>query len=328
MPADKVSWPTPLTRLNPWYPGQFGVPGTDSETGLRQHSTGAIFYVDPNHPDPHDNRDGTNPDAPLNTVTAALNKCQAYRGDVIAVMASNANPYADGSLGNTSVISEEVVVSVPGVRIVGVCPSGSGGVIWTPASDGGTCITIEANDVLIEGFYFTEGAHTSCNGVYAEYDGITKFGDYTTIRNCLFDDSVAVAIQFEYTWYCQIYNCWFQECTTQAVYVDPAGSGIQYCSIHDNWFQDCAVAMALRGADNCSIHSNRIYNSTAQGAGLATDEGIDTTGGQANLVSNNWFSCLLPVPANGDYNDLNTAAATDAWVNNHCMDGDAITNPT
>ena len=45
MPSANVRWGTPLTRLNPWYPGQFGVPGTDSETGLRLDSNGTVFYV-------------------------------------------------------------------------------------------------------------------------------------------------------------------------------------------------------------------------------------------------------------------------------------------
>ena len=76
MPGSNVSWPIPLTRLTPFYPGQMGVPGTDSDRGLRTNSEGCIFYVDPNHVDPNDNRDGTNPDSPLNTVAAALLKCQ------------------------------------------------------------------------------------------------------------------------------------------------------------------------------------------------------------------------------------------------------------
>ncbi|MBU2177520.1 MAG: hypothetical protein KJ556_20700, partial [Gammaproteobacteria bacterium] len=75
-------------------------------------------------------------------MAAALTKCQPYRGDVIAVMAANTNEYRNGALGRLLPISEEVIVTVPGVRIVGVCPSGSVGVWWTPASDGGTCITV------------------------------------------------------------------------------------------------------------------------------------------------------------------------------------------
>lgn len=328
MPASSVPWSLPLTRFPTLLPGQFGVPGTSSETGLRQHSSGAIFYVDPNHVDNNNLRDGTDPTAPLTSVATAITKCQPYRGDVIAVMANNANPYADASQGFTVAIAEEVTVDVPGVRIVGVLPSGSGGVVWTPVSDGGTCITVTANDVLIEGFYFTEGAYNGCDAISAIYDGLTSFADYLTVRNCLFDDSVDVAIQLEYTWYCQIYNNWFQQCAAHGIYVDPAGSGVRYVSINDNWFQDCAVAMALQGADHCQIHGNRIFNGNAQGAAVATNEGIDTTNGGDNIVSDNWFSCLLPVPANGDYDDLNTAAATDAWINNHLMNGDAVTNPT
>jgi len=29
MPGANVQWGAVLTRLNPWYPGQMGVPGTD-----------------------------------------------------------------------------------------------------------------------------------------------------------------------------------------------------------------------------------------------------------------------------------------------------------
>ncbi|MCJ7555938.1 MAG: hypothetical protein MUP90_03365, partial [Gammaproteobacteria bacterium] len=85
MPSSNVRWPLPLNRLNPWYPGQMGVEGGWTETGLRQHCTGAIFYVDPNYPGVNDQRDGTDPTDPLATVAAALTKCQAYRGDTIAV---------------------------------------------------------------------------------------------------------------------------------------------------------------------------------------------------------------------------------------------------
>ena len=90
MPSADVRWPIPLWRQHPWYPGQLGgVPGVDTETGLRAHSTGAVFYVDPNYPGVSDARDGTNPTNPLATVAQALTLCQAYRGDTIAVMAND-----------------------------------------------------------------------------------------------------------------------------------------------------------------------------------------------------------------------------------------------
>ena len=328
MTGTYVNWPPPLTRLNPFYPGQFGVPGTDSETGLRLHCEGTVFYVDPNHVDTNDQRDGTNPTAPLTTIATALTKCQAYRGDVIVVMANNSWQYGDAADGRTTAIAEEVTIDVPGVRIIGLSQSGMG-VYWTPASDGGTCITVAAIDVTIEGFVFTEGAYTGCDAIYCEWDGATLYGENLTVRNCVFDDTVDTAIQLEYAWYNHIHNCVFWECDEYGIYVDAGGSGTEYTYIHDNIFHNCDVAIALLGGcDHNHVKSNQIYNSNAVGAAAAANEGINTTGGARNMVCDNWFSCLLPVPANGDWDDLNTASATDAWVNNHCMDGDNVTNPT
>lgn len=322
-----IPGPMPLTRFNTLFPGQFGVSGTANETGLRTHPTGTIFYVDPNYPDVSDSRDGTDPTAPLQTVAAALAKCQPYRGDVIYVMANNSWQYGDATDGYVTAISEEVEITVPGVRLVGVSQSGQG-VYWTPAEDGGTCITVSAIDCLIEGFWFTEGDYTICNGIYCEWDGITLFGENLTVRNCVFDDTVDYAIQLEFSWYCDIVGNRFIECDSYGIYLDPAGSNADYLTVRDNLFMDCGAAMAVNGLSNSYIYSNRIFNGNAQVGGAATDQGIDTTAGDNNLVCQNWFSCLLPAGAPGDWDDLNTANAGDAWVQNYCMDGPNVTNPT
>jgi hypothetical protein len=200
---------------------------------------------------------------------------------------------------------------------------------WQPANNAGTCITVSAIDCLIEGFVFWEGAYAGCNAIYAEWDGATLFGENLVVRNCMFDGSVDIAIQLEYAWFCEIAHNWFQECDTYGIYADAGGSAFAYCNIHDNIFHDCAVAIAaLGGCDNNWIHHNTIFNSSAQGGAAATNEGINTTGGDDNMVYGNFFSCLLPVPANGDWNDLNTAAAGDAWPGNYCIDGPNTANPT
>ena len=326
----EVIWPLPLIREPTLYPGQFGVPGTDHDRGLRASCTGEVFYVDPNFPGAGTTRDGTSPTAPLSTVAAALARCQPYRGDTIAVMANNTWYYGNSEDGYTTPISEEVTVTVPGVRIVGVCPSSPNGVIWTPASNGGTCITIQALDVLVEGFIFTEGdVYTGCDGILIEWDS-PPYGENTVVRHCVFDDTVDVAIELDYSWYCVIHNNRFWQCDDQGILVDAAkGNGAAYGVIRDNVFQDCGVAMQLLGGvDDFQIYRNSIYNRSAQGGLAATNEGINTTGGARNQVFDNTFSCLLPVPANGDFNDLNTAAATDAWINNHCLNGPNVLNPT
>jgi len=330
MPGPNVSWPIPLQRLPPWYPGQMGVPGTDSETGLRTDTHGTVFYVDPNAVGVSDQRDGTNPQDPLQTVAAAITKCQPYHGDVIAVMANNSWQYGNPADGRVTAISEEVTLDVPGVRLVGISSAGQG-VYWYPASNGGTCITVTALDCTIEGFMFSQGpTYAGCNAISAIWDGLTLFGENLTVRHCVFDDTVDTAIQLEYSWYCDIHDCLFLECDAYGVYTAAAGSGTNYTSIHDNYFENCATAAIalLGGATDNQIYNNRIFNGNAQGAGVATDQGINTTGGGNNTIANNWLSCLLPVPANGDLDDLCTAAATDAWISNWCMNGQQVTNPT
>lgn len=338
MTGSNVNFAPPLTRLNPWYPGQFGVEGAWTDTGLRMHSTGTVFYVDPNFPGASDARDGTDPTSPLLTVAAALTKCEAYRGDVIAVMANAGWYYTGGAAGYTTVIAEEVTVDVPGVRIVGVSPSSMTQVMWTPASNGGTCITVNECDVLIEGFTFTEGnTYTACGiAILAEYDGALTFGDSLTVRNCLFDNTVDIAIQCDFVWFSNIHNNYFSECANYGIYAPAAGSGLAYSLIHDNVFNMVGEAdnggaiTLLDDSDGNTIYNNIIYNASAQAAAVATDEGIVfAAGGANNMITNNSFSCLLPAAANGDWNDLNTTGgATNAWVHNMLTNGVAVTAPT
>jgi len=290
-----------------------------------------VFYVDPNAVGVSNARDGTDPEAPLQTVAQALTLCQAYRGDVIAVMANGSWQYADG-LSRALPVSEEVEITVAGVRLVGVFPSSSMGVVWTPASNGGTCITVSAIDVTIEGFCFTEGGtYTGCDAIYCEWDGVTLYGENLTVRNCYFDDTVDTAIQIEYSWYCDIHDNVFSQCDDYGVYVDTGGSGVAYCQIHHNLFHDITGTAAIEllgGCDDNEVFENRIYNRNAESAAAATNEGINTTGGARNFVHHNTLSCLLPVPANGDYDDFCSGAATDAWVSNWLLNGPSVTTPT
>lgn len=331
MPASKVNLGgLPLTRANPWYPGQMGVPGTDTETGLRTHPTGTIFYVDPNYPGASDARDGTNPTDPMLTVQGAVNKCQDYRGDVIIVNSNSAWQYASALVDYKTPIREEIVLNKSGVRLIGVAPFSSVGVVWEPvtAAGAGTCITVTGCDCLIEGFAFQGGA-VGGRAIYAEWDGIAQFADNLTVRHCFFDNDIDIGIQLEYVWYGEVSDCYFVGCDAYGIYVDAAGSGVLGMVIRDNIFRDCGTTMlALLGADECEVFNNSFYNTQAQVAAVATDMGLVTTGGQNNQIYDNYFSCLLPVPANGDWDDLNTGAATDAWIGNHVMNGLAITNPT
>lgn len=318
----------PLIRFPTLLPGQYGVPGTGHTTGLRTDVGGVVFYVDPNAVGVSDGRDGTDPDEPLQTVAAALTKCRPYMNDVVAVMSNNSWQYGNPVDGRATGIAESVIVTVPGVRIVGVAPAGQG-VYWSPAANLGTCITVRALDVTIEGFFFWSGDFGGADGILADWDGTTTWGDNLTVRHCTFDGSIDTAIQLEYVWFGEIAHCQFWQCDEYGIYADPAGSPPAYCLIHDNVFHDCvAGAMTISEAIDCHIYRNSIYNGNAQGAGVATDEGIDTSAGGQNQVFDNWFSCVLPAASNGDWDDLNSGAATDAWIANHCTNGMAVTTPT
>lgn len=329
MPSANVHFPLPLTRQNPWYPGQVGVPGGWTETGLRLHCTGAIFYVDPNHTDANDQRDGTDPTAPLATVATALTKCQAYRGDVIAVMANGAWSYA-GASDYATAVQECVTVSVPGVRIVGVAPSGALGVVWEPSTADGVCITVNAMDTTIEGFCFVgNGGGT---GILAAYSNANDYyGDNLTVRHCFFNDSLDEGIQLEYSWYVDIHHNMFDECAGYGIYTVNTYGDAAYERIHHNWFYDCVTsAIWLPGADRCHIYENTIYNNDAaiNAAGTPANCMINFTNGSRNTVHRNTLSCLLPAAVAWDYNACNTAGIGDAWVQNYLRNGPSTTNPT
>jgi len=224
-------------------------------------------------------------------------------------------------------IQESVTLDKHGVRLVGVSPS-IFGVPWGPGAADEFCLTITGSDCLVEGFGFT-GAVNAGDGIYAEWDGTDMWADNLVVRHCLFDDEIDTAMQLEFVWYSEIWDCYFQECDEYGIFVDTGGSGIAYAYIHNNWFHDCADgAIFTEDASDCKIEWNNIYNATAVAAGASVDLGITTAGGATNQVAHNTLSCLLPVPANGDYDDFCTPAAGDAWIQNFCLDGPSTTIPT
>jgi len=327
--SHQVNWSLPLTRLNPFYPGQIGVLGTWNKTGLRQTCEGAIYYVDPNFPGVSDARDGTDPSDPLATVAAALSKCLPYHGDVIAVMGANTYEYTSAVWGSLLPINEAVVANVPGVRIVGVAQSDAIGVYWTPPADTNICIQVTAPDVLIEGFSFYT-THAANTAIYCDWNGVTTFGDATVIRNCYFDDALVYGIVLEFAYHTMIYNNEFRcDAAGASIWTDVAFSGSSLVNIFRNrFYNDADAAITLPELSDSHIFENSFYNALASTPAGATNLGINLTGGASNQVYNNWFSCVLPVAAPGDWNDFNTAGANDAWMGNICQNGLAVTEPT
>lgn len=285
-----------------------------------------LLYVQPNNPLATDGGNtGEDPTTPFATVTAALARCRDFRGDIILVGANDAWAYGGGSTWTTA-INETLTVNVHGVSIIGAHMSPLG-VPWTPAGAGLNAIDVQALDVLIQGFNFM--GNTSGVGIYAEWDGATLWGDNLTVRSCYFDDVWDTAIQLEYVWNGHIYDCAFFECDEYGIEVDPTGSGIADCQFHHNWFQNIGTtAMLLDQGERNNVYKNWFYKATAVAAQASPDAYLTTANGAENLVHHNTFACALPGPGNGDYNDVCTSVATDAWIQNYCLNGPSTTRPT
>jgi parallel beta-helix repeat protein len=280
---------------------------------------GDNYFVDPNHVNASDLNTGKDANKPLATIQRGITNMAAMHGDNLWVLQNDGWTYGSGT-GET--ITEAVVVPAtkPGIHILGA-GYGSMGVNWTAGVTGTFCLTINAMDVVVDGFNFW-GSPVDCHGILCDWAAPATFGENTVIRNCTFSSGMDVGIQLEYAWYNEIENCKFHECDDYGIFVDPAGSGISYNKITGNYFNDCAYAMALDDAEHCLIEGNNIYNTEAQATGTATNMGLNTAAGGYNTVNNNTFSCLL-----ANWDTFNSAAATDAWVNNHVIDGNPTTRP-
>ena len=286
---------------------------------VRGWGGGYNFFVDPNNANASDSNTGRDASKPLATIQQAITNARAMSGDTIFVLQNDGWTYGSG-LGNT--ITEAVIVTAdkPGLRILGA-GAGSMGVNWTAGVTGTFCLTINAIDAVVQGFNYW-GDPVDCHGILCHWDGVNTYGENAAISNCTFADSIDIGIQLEYSWYAKINDCHFQECDNYGIFVDPAGSGMSYGQIVGNYFNDCTIAMALDDCDNSLIKDNWIYNTDAQVTGSATNAGLNTGAGAYNMVADNYFSCLLV-----NWDDFNSASATDAWINNHVINGNPTARP-
>jgi hypothetical protein len=342
-----------------------GVPGVSTETGLRTDTNGTIFYVDPNAVGVSDLRDGTDPNEPLATVAAALTHCEAYKNDVIVVASSSYWTHADTSVGRATPVYEEVTVTTPGVRIVGLFPSSSLGVPWQPVTDTGVCITVHAMDVLIEGFCFWDnlGLATPA-GILAEWDTPTIYGDNLTVRNCFFYD-LEFGIQLDYSYHSYIVDNTFHGISDTAIdnlsvegdpdYLTVRRNDFRACTmamdlattnymhIEDNVLNDCATGIMITGGGGVVIQDNKIHTTASTGvvaiSGVGADECVihnnvitgDPTGTN-NLINltggtGNVVSDNWLSCTITQYDVTCSDTTSGSWVRNHCIDAETGANP-
>jgi len=280
---------------------------------------GYNFYVWPDHANASDANTGRDPIYPLATIQQAVTNARAMSGDIIWVIQSDSWQYGAGT--ETGVIEAVTIPATkPGLRLGGV-GAGAMGVNWQVGVTGTYALTINAIDTVVDGFNFWDDNFT-VHGILCDWNAPTAYGENTIIRNCTFADDIDIAIHLIYTYFVTIENCHFQG-TDWGIHTDAADGSPSYVKILNNWFHDCTDgAIFVPELQDSLIDGNRIFSAEAQATGTATDLGIVTNLGYANIVSNNYFSCHL-----ANWDTFNSANDTDAWINNHVMNGNPTTNP-
>jgi hypothetical protein len=317
----------PMLKFPPFFTGQLGISGSETALGLRQHTVGKVFYVDVNHPLANTSNDGTSPDAPLSTITAALARCTRFSGDTILV-APNGRWQPGFTTGVRSVvITENVVVTVPGVQIIGLQKNGSG-VRWdtstTAGGLGGINMDIRVPDVYVAGFEFAcdSAAGSACVRVNTNV-ALGYYSDGSVIQFCKFRAGREVSLVGLHMLGAD--SIVISDCEFVAV-----GSGILAAAAADgtepdlNRLLDCLFIANVTCAANLALWNygtvkGNVFNAAGIGGTL-----LEMAGGVTgmNHVCHNFFSC-----AAGGFAAAATGHAADFWSANELDDAVSYATP-
>jgi hypothetical protein len=307
----------PQIRLQPWYPGQMGVPGSDVPRGLRERSAGIVLYVDGGHPNASATADGTDPENPITTITAAMAKLVAFHAEASINAENSVIVIAPGTY------TENVAVAGSGYPDFCTILGGGNGkypVIWTCAA--GDCLSIDKYGWLIDGIHF----QPSTTGAGVKLTRVTGFGaEGTVIQNCFFNGlwgQGLYGVEFDGApANVTIQNCRFAEfdAASPAITVTATGTSDPYQThILGCTFQECAEYItSVVGGWNASVIMNNVF-AEATGDLAATTTYINLGNGSLgyNIVTQNILS--------GDYSNTGgytaEVGALDNWVGNYAFD--------
>ncbi len=313
----------PQIRLQPWYPGQMGVAGSDVQRGLRWEPAGIVLYVDENHPGAVAAGDGTNPEQPLNSIQTAVNTLTAHatatacslEGSVIVVAAE-------------STPGESVIIPATAPKNCLLIGGGTGHncPAWTAATAAGTALTIRQEGWTVENFLFRAGSGGT--SIRLEWvPGSSYVGYRTTIRGNHFDGlwQGQYGIDFYGAPYdVVITNNWFREyrrgdSSAYAIIVTDSSQANPYmCKIVGNWFEENNNHIGSLGNNksfNTSLFQGNVFHA---GTLIAATLKLDLRGGSQgdNIVTGNVFGGTYS-QAGGYYANAGTPGN---WVGNSAED--------
>jgi len=296
----------PQIRQSQLYSDQMGVSGSDVARGLRWGSAGIVLYVNNIHPDCADAHDGTNPEAPLETIQEAVDKLVARQ----ALYASHGSLSADGSVISVApgTYTENVIVPDPTENGPEGCIISGEGVgfsapEWDPAA-GAITPTLELRSPKwrIENFRLRATDTVSSIRLSHQVGAVADAeSELTVIRNCLFDgaygDGALYGIEFYGSpWTVTIEGCRFFEhmvgATSTAIAVTSTGFAQPiHCVIRDNMFYDNVnhiQPIGGVGTFQVSFFTGNHFNVAGQQATtMALDLGLGAVG--ENFVVGNYM---------------------------------------
>lgn len=307
----------PVIRAQSIYPGQLGVPGSDVSRGLRSRSCGVVFYVDENHPNATATADGTDPNNPLTTITAAFTRLAAFHALPDINAENSVIVIAPGEYPENIVVAQ---TTYPDFCTILGGGNGRYPVIWNAAA--GDCLTIDAYGWLVDGIQFLppdDGA-----GIKLTRTAATAGSEGTVIQNCFFNGGwgtglYGVELEGAPANVSIIGNRFAEFGTARpCITVTDTSTAEPYQThIVGNTFQECGeyIARDCAGGWAASLVQGNVF-AQSTGALCANTVYVDMRGGAAldeNVVTGNFFGGVYS-QAGGYF--ANATATDQGWVGN------------
>ena len=280
----------PLFKKNEFYPMIWGIRETEIPMGMRSVGTGNVYYVDYDHNLANDDNTGVDPDNPLKTIQAAVDRVDDY--DFIVVRSIDPS-------------GEQVVTSgdADHVTIIG-CGDSRYTPTWT-AGTGEYCLVLNNDGWKVSGFRFLVPAPSIA---LAGGIGVVVTGDMNIITGNYFDGGTVGAegiyTSGSDTWVMDNFFSLFHS-TAGSVAINASTDGTKLFVINNVFMDNDNHIVSLKP-------ESFITGNTIQQVGYAytATVSLDTSDATNSIVSRNVFG--------GDYSIAGgfEGDATDMWVGN------------
>ncbi len=319
-------------NLNPYERG--GIPARGPVVGFagtaRYETVGdgdhKIFYVDGTHANASDSNDGTDPEAPMATLQALVDRTEATNAGTGTQrpIIGNYDTIFVGEIDESVEILDYTLIGSY-CNLIGMGAS-MYNPAWNPATDADPCLVIGAIGWRISGFKFAPGdaaAGIVIPRVQAPY-GANALGIRTIVENCYFDGDRNTGL-YGIDLHGAPYDCVIQDCvfgffnnggnTATGIVSTNTGTADAYRTIiQRNWFHenDNHVNASL----NVSLVKDNVFNQFGAVAAILV---LDLRGGSLgqNIVTGNAFG-------DGDYSQAGgfypNAANPGGWAGNTSED--------